>query len=914
MLEEYLDQPNIESWKFREELQVPLHEKKISLPRSAIRNGEVSLSCGVSCDFRFPDPEQLLETAVGDFHCFLAAAGIPENGPYRIMLRHGKTSCFEAWELEVTSACCILKAADTEGIRRGLAALEDLICRSGGQFLPLGRIRRQPFVKTRLSRCTFGPINRPPFNRDELMDEIDYYPGEYLNRLAHEGVNALWISAEFCALCPSKYFPGHGRDSERRLEKLRQTVSRCRRYGIKIYLLCNEPRAFGGKSYILPLESDDCLRNNPLFRGHASGTQTCFCTSSFEAQEYLRECTFHIFSQVPDLGGLINISFGERPTHCYCSFDSIVKNNCPRCSGREPGAVFREMLEAMQCGMRQAAPGAQLISWFYIPAMLDDRLGSIDAKAQSIRKIASMLPADITVQFNFESNGTARQLGRKFTIYDYHLAYIGPSGFFREWSAAALANGNSVSAKLQTGCSHEDATVPFIPVPGALYQKYRAAKQCGVSTAMQSWYFGNWPGVMNKAAGELSFLPFPRSEKAFLKILAQTGWGDDHPQVVKAWQYFQKGYSFFPMELSFSWFGPLHCSIVWPLHLYPVDQPIAPSWEFGFPESGDRIGECVGIAHTLDEVLLLLKQMERNWQKGTAILSRLKKRYQNNRDRYLDIGVAEAVGLQISSSLNIFKFYDWREKLPYLTTAQQRAALKKMGELVKQEIRNSRAMKHLCEQDPRLGFHPEAEGYKFFPLKLEKRVRKLQRLLRSDFPRLAREIGEKTPLFPGYTGQMPGGKIYRCRQDENAAAWENAGEMKWSAWHDDNRLCFKFIMKNAFSRVMAAGVNIEPRRLWPCMSFFSYSNGARSYYDTSLNKCGSWEVEVLKNSGETVIKAALPLDSFPGYIPFRPLRINVGYYTGDLNCIGSWVENHPLKPRLLFGSANSADLGWLILE
>lgn len=33
--------------------------------------------------------------------------------------------------------------------------------------------------------------------RDELMDDVDYYPEPYLDRLAHEGINGLWITVEW---------------------------------------------------------------------------------------------------------------------------------------------------------------------------------------------------------------------------------------------------------------------------------------------------------------------------------------------------------------------------------------------------------------------------------------------------------------------------------------------------------------------------------------------------------------------------------------------------------------------------------------------------------------------------------------------------------------------------------------------
>ena len=87
--------------------------------------------------------------------------------------------------------------------------------RAGGPFLPIGTVERRPFLKARISRCFFGPIKRPPKNRDELMDDVDYYPDNYLNRLAHEGINGLWLTVEFEDLCRTSVTPEFGRDAAR---------------------------------------------------------------------------------------------------------------------------------------------------------------------------------------------------------------------------------------------------------------------------------------------------------------------------------------------------------------------------------------------------------------------------------------------------------------------------------------------------------------------------------------------------------------------------------------------------------------------------------------------------------------------------------------------------------------------------
>ena len=103
---------------------------------------------------------------------------------------------------------------------------------------------QKPWLKHRITRCFFGPIKRPPLNRDELMDDVDYYPDAYLNRLAHDGVNGLWFTIHFFQTVPSKIIPEYGQNAEPRLEKLRRTVRKCERHGIRIYPFCIEPAAF----------------------------------------------------------------------------------------------------------------------------------------------------------------------------------------------------------------------------------------------------------------------------------------------------------------------------------------------------------------------------------------------------------------------------------------------------------------------------------------------------------------------------------------------------------------------------------------------------------------------------------------------------------------------------------------------
>lgn len=76
-----------------------------------------------------------------------------------------------------------------------------------------------------------------------------------------------------------------------------------------------------------------------------------------------------------------------------------------------------------------------------------------------------------------------------------------------------------------------------------------------------------------------------------------------------------------------------------------------------------------------------------------------------------DINLARAISLQMRSTLNLLTFYSLREEMFF----ERKDNLEALRGIVQDEIRNSRSMKQLCEQDSRLGYHSEAEGYLFFP-------------------------------------------------------------------------------------------------------------------------------------------------------------------------------------------------------
>lgn len=345
--------------RFLKDLTKPLHSKpEFRNTNREAKDDEVSLS-EISLLIAFPDPENLLESAFCDFDSFLSAAGI-KNSPFGIplMINYIEGKEKEEYLINVNRKSVTLSASDTEGIRRGLIFIEDEMKRREGHFLPLGEIRRKPFIKKRISRCYFTPPSHASNDglKNELEYDVDFYPDEYLNRLSHDGINGLWLGASFRDILKSDIIPEYGKDSDRRLKKLREIVKKCKRYGIGIYLFSVEPAS---------------VYNNPNLEKHPDllggygwgGRNRMFCISTDEGERYLRESVKKLFVEVPDLAGFINITTGE----CLSGCGSGVTFNCPRCK-KKYGSHAKTLCATEKIiaeSMAEVNPNAEFISWTY---------------------------------------------------------------------------------------------------------------------------------------------------------------------------------------------------------------------------------------------------------------------------------------------------------------------------------------------------------------------------------------------------------------------------------------------------------------------------------------------------------------------------------------------------------------------
>jgi len=922
VVEEPPAQPSDETWTFINDLKAPLWGNGLGwTPRTAVA-GEADLSHGVYIDAKFPDPDGVLKTAYADVSDFCAAGKIAMDGPFVIETSKTETPVFEAYQIAVTADRCRILAADTEGIRRGLFKVEDMMRAACGPFLPIGTIEQKPFIKSRVSRCFFGPVKRPPRYRDELMDDVDYYPDQYLNRLAHEGINGLWLTIAFKDICTTNVVPEFGDHVERRLAKLRRTVEQCRRYGISIYVFSIEPTAWEADSPI--------LKRVPEMGGPRSGDRNAFCPSSEVSQRYLYASTHFIFSQVPHLGGMINISHGERLTTCQSlvAATSNQRSSCPICSKKEPWEIIHSTLKPMAAGMHDANPDATFIAWFYMPQ--DAPLGDW------VYELPKHCPEHVTMQFNFESGVTKDDFGRGRRGADYWISTPGPSRRYERLASFAKSAGTPMSAKIQTGCSHEVATIPFVPAPGMIYRKFSAMRELGVSQVMLCWYFGNYPGIMNRAAGELSFEPFPATEEAFLNRLVRPEWGRHAGTVAHALGLFAEGYGHYPLVTEFQYWGPMHDGVVWPLLLRPQDVALAPTWQIAwhtgqhigqpFAPSGDRIGEALGQEYALPEAIEACRAMSETWDRGVALLRAVETDPALLPERRLDIGVARALGIQFRSGLNILRFYDLRERMINEKVDAQCVILGEMRRIVEAELKNSDEMIGLCKRDSRLGFHSEAEGYKYFPEKIRWRMNQLQGVLDHEIPALERDLVGGIDVFAEFSGRVPTGVSVHSLYHEDVGnrtrdvseffpktfAWQACTQpaaaqpadrtFKWTICHD--REAFYVVFDGA-EKTDQMILTLEPRRLWTCLNFGMFASGVKQPQFSQA--CDTYAREG-ENGWQGWLRLPFVSLRMDGKAP-APLRVNIRHTSSAGE--RSWIARNPWPHRLRLCNENPADLGWV---
>lgn len=841
-----------------------------------------------------------LKTSVYNFELFVEKNSLLGKG-YKVAVKKDNSFDKETFKIKVLKDKCIIFAGETEGVRRAIIYFEDILL-TGNGYLTLGEILIKSKIKNRLARCFFAPINRPPKNLAELNDDIDYYPDAYLDRLMRDGVNSVWVYSDFDALVKSSYIKEFGNGSEERVAKLNSIIDKCARYGIKVYLFTIAPMSLN--EFSLNKKYPDIAKKYPQVNGNNSRGPSGFCTYTEFGEGYLREAVEGLVKSAPKLGGIISITFGERVTHCgntWPDLDGGWKNTCPHCADKSRMEIVTHTADIIKSSIDKINPNVEFISWTYAHR---------GQPFEVIKEYVEKCPENVIMLQNFEDDGRVEQLGKKRFALDYYLCYAGPSDMFAFTAKEAVKLNKQIYAKMQVCCSHELASVPYIPVPGIIYDKLVRAKNLGVTGVMESWLFGNYPCLMTKAVGLLSTNEEFASKRDFLLKLAGIYWKNiDVEKVVSAWEYFEKAYKLYPINVMFNYYGPMHDGVVWELSLIPKNFSLPRTWQTIDKTDGDRIGECLFAGHTIEEAITLCKDLCDNWSKGLNLLSETSA---FNADFNEQISVAKALNILFKCGYNILLFYKLRDDLGY-GVGESDKTLNKIKNIVLEEIKNSEEMIILCQNDNRLGYHSEAEGYKFFPEKIKNRIVSLNRLLENELPIVEQRIKSGQSALSYYDGDDDSVKsLYADKNCLSSAEW---------AYLDDGISKFRMAVNDKIEIEIFSEkeqnfcINTEFRLMFPDATMVVKSNGdlkmsieAKSHQSVLDEKIeeeqNKWKVTCLSNSGNTHL--LLSADKDKTNFVRLPFKFLIKTFDG-----ASWCVDPMPCYTLGKDSLSPGDFGWI---
>jgi len=699
-------QPDPRVQEIFRDLASPLHGAKIRDVSRTIYPGEADLSKGYRLEIAGRNVARDLAASLEDFRAFLSVAMDlkPAGRGYRLKARIGQpegapADAGEAFHADITADGATLTARDSAGLRRALIHLEDEMSIRRAPYLPLGAISRWSVIEDRISRSPVAPYRW--LSGWELEQDGDFYPDQYLNKLAHCGMNGIWVAGLLSRLIASRTLPELGPKTHQ-LERLNRLIGRARQYGINVFLFCVEPR--------------HQPKDHPVFTAHPEirgALGQCLCTSTPLVKDYIREMMRELFAAAPQLAGVINIYNGERYTTGV--FNEKMAATCPRCRDRRQAEVLAEDLNCFYEGIRQSSKTAKLLAWGYSGNTGTD-----------FRPLMSRLHPEIAWLGNFEHDGEKMVHGRKVGVQEYSLSAIGPSSSFANVASSMVEAGRAVYAKLQMGNSYELSSEPYIPVPGIAYEKLVAARKSGARGSMLSWVIGGYPSAMLKIAGETSFAPV-RTKRESLTRLAAAAWGPGEAgRVVEAWNHFAEAFQLYLCAINVFYFGPITRCPAYHLHLGKETRRALPyNWgltRLRVPQPfEDEVTRWLG-PNSAQELSDSFREMSGIWRKGLALLEASLRTQPGNRELRRQHAVAAAADLQFLSMANAVEFYTLRDTLAGKAPEERRAVVRRLRQVVEDDIALARQMLPLQRTDCLIGFESEIYDYSFSPRLLEAKI------------------------------------------------------------------------------------------------------------------------------------------------------------------------------------------------
>jgi hypothetical protein len=589
--------------------------------------------------------------------------------------------------VDVSESAVQLSGSSAETLMRAVNWMQDEMESLGGPWLPRGQTEKKVSWDPRYLYSYFALYGDPL-----LEPEIDPFPDGYLEKLARTGINGVWMQCVLNNMAPSKAFPEFGRRADERLRNLTRLIERAKRFGMRIFLYVNEPRA-------MPAEF---FRNRPEIKGAGNRGLFAMCTTPRVVRDWMSDSLAYLVERVPELGGVFTITMSENFTHCFSKFHP---ETCPRCSKRNSWDVVGEVVEAVRSGVRRSSKTAEVINWDWgWPAELS-------------RNLIPKLAPDTRYMSVSEWSMPIERGGVKTEIGEYSISVVGPGPrATANWELARRA-GVRTMAKTHFNNTWEISAIPYIPVPHLIARHCTNLTRAGITGIQASWTLGGYPSPNLEVAKEFYSSPAESADSVLLRVAERRYGKSAAPQIVASWASFSKAFELYPYSVAIytipTQHGPANLLRSKPtgvrnsMILFPQDD--YKSWSGKYPpEVVQR--EFTRMADQWEQAL-------DPFRKAIDVVPAIKKR-----QALEDLAIAETCFIHFRSTANQIAFYIARDAVRTPET------LARMRELVKQEMELARRMYPIAKRHSVIGYEA-SNHYYYRPTDLAEKILNCQYLL-----------------------------------------------------------------------------------------------------------------------------------------------------------------------------------------
>ncbi len=540
---------------------------------------------------------------------------------------------------------------------------------------------------------------------DFLLTGEEFYTDGILSRLRNRGVNAGWMPALLRDLAPSRIFPQFGEGHEERVANLRKQVEKARAYGIKLFLYLNEPR----------FVAEEFFANHPDSRGAKAFQDGYYgmCTSEQRVRDWLRESIAFVFSQVPNLGGVVLITASENKTNCcshvlanHAGEQQIItfggkECSCPRCMQRKPEDVLADVANVFGDALDSIGSKAEVIQWLW---GWDLVLG-----ADAVKGAISSLSGKVTVMVDWARQTSFNLFGKEATVIEYTLAYPLPSDWAMGILHAAKSQGRRVLAKCPLVSTVEMNALPYLPVLTNVEKLLLAIRENRVDGLLGCWIFGAYPG---RNMEMLAYL----GDASPAESLAAKYYGIARHEAMRAWDCFSSGMGYFPTIVSVLYHSALNSGPGTEFSLTPAD------WPFGMvalpTERIEEICQPLGA----DVVIRGFRECAKLFAEGLVYLEsavRGSDVEEFRQDNLRDYAISKACMLHMLTAANHAEFILTRNE--WLATPGDDGLRSALLRVLRDQWGICEAMLALSKADSRIGYEGSI-GYFYTPVEIIERI------------------------------------------------------------------------------------------------------------------------------------------------------------------------------------------------